>query len=227
MLYLGLVCGVLAGNIASHIAGINAFRAYTATLILIIPALAGARLFYVAIHWNDYRHHPRRIWNRREGGYIMYGGLPLMLVCSIPLLHALRLQFGAFWDVATFTIFVGMILTRIGCLLHGCCGGRPSQSWFGVYLPDSQGVWKKRIPTQALEATCAAVILFSAAVVWRRMPFPGALFLFVTLGYSFARFIMEFARDRDPESGVFRVAHAVSMLAFTTSFFTLTLCWPH
>ena len=225
MLYLGLVFGVLVGNIAAHVAGTNAFRVYVATLILIIPALAGARLLYVAVHWNDYRHRPRRIWNRREGGYVMYGGLPLMLVCSIPLLHALRLNFGRFWDVATFTIFVGMIFTRIGCLLHGCCGGRASHSWFGVCLPDSQGIWKKRIPTQVLEAMCAAVILICAATVWRRMPFPGALFLFVTLGYSFARFIMEFAREAEAGSGIFRIAHVVSGFAFLSSFLTLTLFW--
>jgi phosphatidylglycerol---prolipoprotein diacylglyceryl transferase len=225
MLYLGLVLGVLAGNIAAHLAGINAFRVYVATLILIVPALAGARLLYVAIHWNDYRHQPRRIWNRREGGYVMYGGLPLMLVCSIPLLHALQLNFGQFWDVATFTIFAGMIFTRVGCLLHGCCGGRASHSWFGVCLPDSHGIWKKRIPTQALEAMCAAVLFISAAFVWHRMPFPGALFLFVTLGYSSARFMMEFAREREPESGVFRIAHGISALAFLSSLITLTLYW--
>jgi phosphatidylglycerol:prolipoprotein diacylglycerol transferase len=225
MLYLGLVFGVLAGNVAAHIAGIDALRAYFATLILIIPALAGARLLYVAKNWKLYHHNPRRIWNRREGGYVMYGGLPLMLVCSIPLAHALRLNFGAFWDVATFTIFVGMIFTRVGCLLHGCCGGRTSHSWFGLCLPDSQGIWKKRIPTQALEAMCAAVILISAALVWRRMPFPGALFLFVTLGYSLARFVMEFAREPEAGSGVFRIAHYVSGIAFLSSFLTLTLFW--
>jgi phosphatidylglycerol---prolipoprotein diacylglyceryl transferase len=227
MLYFGLVFGVLAGNVAAHAAGINALRAYIATLILIVPALTGARLLYIAVHWEEYRHHPRRIWDRREGGYVMYGGLPLILLFSIPLLRALHLNFGAFWDVTAFTILVGMIFARIGCLLNGCCGGHASNSWLSAYLPNSRGVWEKRIPTQAFEAMCAAGLLISAAFVWRWAPFPGALFLFVTLGYSSARFIMEFAREREPESGVFRIAHAVSVFAFATSFVTLTLCWPH
>jgi phosphatidylglycerol---prolipoprotein diacylglyceryl transferase len=227
MLYFGLVFGVLAGNIAAHAGGINALRAYIATLILIVPALTGARLLYVATNWKDYRHNRRRIWNRGDGGLIMYGGLPLMLLCSIPLLHAMQLNLGKFWDSACFTICIGMIFARIGCLLNGCCGGHASNSWFSTYLPNSQGVWEKRIPTQALEAICAVALLISAAFIWHRAPFPGALFLFVTLGYSSARFVMEFARERESGSGLFRITHALSVFAFATSFVTLTLCWPH
>jgi phosphatidylglycerol:prolipoprotein diacylglycerol transferase len=225
MLYLGLVFGVLAGNVAAHIARIDPLRAYFATLVLIIPALAGARLLYVAMNWKLYHHNPRRIWNRGDGGLVMYGGVPLMLLCSVPLLHALRLNFGKFWDVASFTICMGMIFARIGCLLNGCCAGRASNSWFSAYLPNTRGVWEKRIPTQALEAICAVVLLISATFVWHWVPFPGALFLFVTLGYSCARFILEFARERAPESGVFRIAHGISALAFLSSFITLTLYW--
>jgi hypothetical protein len=51
MLYLGLVLGVVAGNVAAHTAGIDPLRTYFAILILIIPALAGARLLYVAMNW--------------------------------------------------------------------------------------------------------------------------------------------------------------------------------
>ena len=55
MLYVGLVAGVIAGNIAAHASGIDPLRVYVATLILIVPALAGARLQYVLAHWNLYR----------------------------------------------------------------------------------------------------------------------------------------------------------------------------
>jgi len=224
MLYFGLVFGVVTGNVAAHQAGMDPLRAYIATLLLIIPALAGARLLYVAVHWKTYRGNLRRIWDRREGGYIMYGGLPVVLLCSVPLLYGLRLSFGVFWDVSSFTILTGMLFTRVGCLLNGCCCGRPSQSWFAIRLPDSQGIWERRVPTQLLETAWAAVLLVSASLVWRRMPFAGALFLFVTLGYSSARFVMEFARERGPRPGSFRLAHAISIIAFVSSVLMLTLC---
>jgi phosphatidylglycerol:prolipoprotein diacylglycerol transferase len=225
MLYLGLVTGVVAGNIAAHAAGIDAFRAYLATIILIVPALIGARLWYVASQWKIYRRAPRRIWNRREGGYIMYGGLPAALLLSIPLLRGLRLSFGAFWDVATFTILIGMIFARVGCLMNGCCAGKPSRTWFSLYLPNHQGVWGRRIPTQCLEAAWAAVLLLSGIVVWPRLPLPGALFLLVALGYASGRFGMEFLREREPEAGRFTLSHVISLVTVVLSISTLTIYW--
>jgi prolipoprotein diacylglyceryltransferase len=54
MLYLGLLFGVLAGNVAARMGGIDPLRTYFATLILMIPALAGSRLLYVALNWKVY-----------------------------------------------------------------------------------------------------------------------------------------------------------------------------
>ncbi len=225
MLYVGLVAGVVAGNVAAHAAGINAFRAYVATLLLIAPALIGARLLYVVSHWQLYRRSLRRIWNRNEGGWDMYGGLPVALVLSVPLLAALKLPFGAFWDVAMFTILVGMILTRIGCLLNGCCAGRPSKAWGSVYLPNHLGVWERRIPTQCLEAGWAGVLLVSAMTVWRWLPFPGALFLLVAAGYGCGRLVLESAREPEPGANRFNVSHAISAVMIMASLATLTAYW--
>lgn len=227
MLYFGLVFGVVAGNLAAHRAGIDPVRTYIATIILIVPALAGARLLYVAAHWQMYRRDPRRIWNRREGGYIMYGGFPIALLLSVPLLAALHLPFGAFWDVASFTILIGMMFARIGCLLNGCCAGRPSSAWCTLSLPNAAGLWRKRIPTQIFEAAIAALLLLFAMAVWHSMPFSGALFLFVTLGYSGARFAMEFAREQEPTGSVFGIAQVISVVAFLSSLSTLTVFWRH
>jgi phosphatidylglycerol---prolipoprotein diacylglyceryl transferase len=225
MLYLGLLLGVVAGNIAAHAARIDAFRVYLATLILIVPALAGARLLYVATHWHFYRNDPRRIWDRSQGGCSMYGGLPFTLVLSVPLLRALHLSFGVFWDVASFTILTGMIFARLGCLLNGCCAGRPSCGWLGLYLPNRNGSWQKRIPTQALEAGWAAILIIVAVAVRRLMPFPGALFLLVSLGYAAGRMLMEFARERKPKASGLSVAHVISIVITLLSISTLTFYW--
>jgi len=225
MLYVGLVFGVVAGNVAAHAAGLDALRVYVATILLIVPALIGARLLFVATEWKIYRRDPRRIWNRREGGFIMFGAVPVMLLCSWPLLRALRIGFGGFWDVSTFTILVGMIFTRVGCLLNGCCGGRATRGWFGVNLPDSQGVWKKRVPTQALEAGCAAVLLVVAVLIWRRTPFPGALFLLIMLSYSSARLVLELAREHVDHGRQFHIAYALSVVFVLTSISALALKW--
>jgi prolipoprotein diacylglyceryltransferase len=226
MLYLGLVTGVLAGNAAAHSAGIDAFRVVVATMVLLVPALVGARLFYVATHWQLYRGNPRRIWDRSEGGAAQYGGIAVALPLSAPLVHALHLSWGEFWDAAVFTILAGMILVRIGCLLNGCCAGRLSESWLGVSLPDVRGVWARRIPTQLLEAGWAAVLLVFAIPFRERLPFPGALFWIVAAGYGAGRLVLESTREAGPADRRFTVHHAISAALILLSLAVLASHWP-
>jgi prolipoprotein diacylglyceryltransferase len=225
MLYVGLTCGVVASDIAAHAAGLDPLRVYIATMVLIVPALIGARLLFVVSEWNYYRRNPRRIWDRTQGGFMMYGAVPIMLVCSVPLLRALHVGLGAFWDVSTFTILVGMIFTRVGCLLNGCCGGRPTSGWFGISLPNTSGIWQRRIPTQALEAACAAALLIVATVMWGRPPFPGALFLLIMLSYASVRLMLELAREHPNRGRQFRVAYALSVVFVLTSISVLAVNW--
>jgi phosphatidylglycerol:prolipoprotein diacylglycerol transferase len=118
-----------------------------------------------------------------------------------------------------------MVFTRIGCLMNGCCAGRPSSGWFGFYLPNRDGTWEKRIPTQALEAGWAAILIIVGVAVRRSMPFPGALFLLVSLGYAAGRLLMEFARERKPTASGLSVAHVISIVITLLSVSTLTFYW--
>jgi phosphatidylglycerol---prolipoprotein diacylglyceryl transferase len=186
----------------------------------LVPAL-----LFVAANWQQYRTNLRRIWNTREGGAIMYGGLPVMLLLSVPLLAALGLKFGEFWDVAAFTILVGMIFTRVGCLMNGCCAGSPSRGWFSIYLPNASGKWERRIPTQALEAGWAAMILMAAIVLRRHMPSAGGLFLFVAASYAGGRFVLEFARERPIQSRSISLGHVVSLVTVICSISILVISW--
>jgi len=225
MLYIGLVVGVAAGNIAAHAAGLNAFRVYVATLLLIPPSLVGARLLHVFTHWDVYRNDRKRIWNRNEGGQAQYGGLAVMVPLSFPLLAILDIPLGGFWDVSSFTILVGMIFTRVGCLLNGCCAGRPS-GIFGVHLPNAHGVWEKRIPTQILEAVWATILVIAAAMIWHMLPFSGALFLFVVAGYAVGRLALESARELAPGARGFTIHHAISLGMIVLSLAAFKANWP-
>src|SRR4051812_46872763 len=184
MLYAGLLAGVFAGAQVAQSAGLSADRFAIAIVILVIPALAGSRLYFVLTRWDLYRHDPARIWRRTEGGMAMYGGFMLAVPLSIPLLRSLGLPFAGFWDAAALTILLGMAFTRIGCLLNGCCGGRTSDAWFALSLPDHDGHWQRRIPTQLMEMAFA-LLLFGAALALRNVaPFPGAIFCLVLAGYG-------------------------------------------
>ena len=78
LLYVGLVVGLVAGNAAAHVAGIDARSAYVATLVLIPLALVGSRLLFVVTKWPAYRHNFRRIWDRDDGGAAAQPERPLL-----------------------------------------------------------------------------------------------------------------------------------------------------
>jgi phosphatidylglycerol---prolipoprotein diacylglyceryl transferase len=223
MLYIGLVFGVVAGNLAAHAERANAFAVFVATFALLVPALVGARLLFVATHWDHFRGNWRRIWRRDEGGAAQYGALVIAIPLSIPVLTLLGLRVGVFWDAAAFTILVGMVFTRIGCFLNGCCAGRPV-SW-GPRLPNRSGNWERRVPTQLFEAGLAVLLIWLAIVAWTTRPFAGAVFLLVAGGYGFGRLALETLRERPPGRRLFSIHHAISLVMVITALAVLGTRW--
>jgi phosphatidylglycerol---prolipoprotein diacylglyceryl transferase len=225
MLYLGLVAGVFSGVWVAQNAGMNADRFAIAMLILLVPALVGARLYFVFTRWDVYRREPRRIWRRSEGGMAMYGGLILAVPLSLPLLRAMDLPFAAFWDAATFTMLLGMGFTRAGCLLNGCCGGRPTAGWLALDLPNDRGVWQRRYPTQLMEITFALVLFAAAFALRSRAPFAGAIFCSALVAYGAGRFFLERLRE-DETGGRDRAAMQItSVLLLVVALMGLVLVW--
>ncbi len=221
MLFVGLNLGIAAENMVAKAAHLDTLRVFIATVILLIPALVGARLLHIATHWQLYRHAPERIWRQTEGGAAMYGAVPFMLIAAVPLLKALQLSFGSFWDVATFTILIGMSFTRIGCLLNCCCEGRASNSFIAMYLPDHKGVWQRRIPTQLLEAGWGALLLAVVIFLWNGAPFPGAIFLYAMTGYALGRLVFEWTRQEQDSIGRLSVQHVISLVLIAIPVFLL------
>jgi phosphatidylglycerol:prolipoprotein diacylglycerol transferase len=193
---VGTFAGIVVENAAANAGGMDAARVYAATVLLLVPAFVGARVAYLVGAWRHYRSIPGAVWDRSRGGMALYGAIPAMLGASVPLLAALDVPFWRFWDVATFCILVGMIFTRAGCLLNGCCEGRPTSSRLGINLPDAHGRWERRYPSQLFEAGLAIVLLAAASLLWARDTFPGSVFLSALAGYAAGRFLLQTTRAR-------------------------------
>jgi phosphatidylglycerol:prolipoprotein diacylglycerol transferase len=224
MLYLGLLSGLAAGNVVAKTLGLPSGRVYLATILLLLPALVGARLASVLGHRRAYADHPRRIWTKRDGGQAMYGGL-VAVPLSVPLLAALGVPFWAFWDVATFTMLVGMVFARAGCLLNGCCAGRATDGWFGIELADHRGLRARRVPTQLLEGALGALLLVLAAVVVSSDAPDGSTFSLVIGLYAAGRLAIQPLRDRPAGicgSRALSVA-STALLVFSVAWFLIRL----
>jgi phosphatidylglycerol---prolipoprotein diacylglyceryl transferase len=183
LLAVGLVLGLYAQLVAAAASGLDLARSQAATLLLSAVALGGSRLLYALAR-------PR---GAAGGGAVLYGGLLLALPVSVPLLAALGLGLGAYWDAACFTLMVGVGFGRVGCYLHGCCAGRPTAGWRRLGAADARGTW--RIPVQLLEAAWVAAVLAAALLLRSRSPFPGALCLGALGAYGAGRLALEPARE--------------------------------
>ncbi|MEY2476626.1 MAG: phosphatidylglycerol---prolipoprotein diacylglyceryl transferase, partial [Actinomycetota bacterium] len=112
-----------------------------------------------------------------------------------PVLAVAGLPFGAFWDAAAVTMLVGLVLTRVGCFMNGCCVGRPTAGWLGLPSPDVHGTIKRRIPTQLLEAAWGvAVLMVVLATLSAQWP-AGARGAAVVASYSAFRIVSQGWRE--------------------------------
>jgi phosphatidylglycerol---prolipoprotein diacylglyceryl transferase len=225
MLYLGIVSGLYAQMYAGQQIGIPRERTLAITLALLTAALLGARLLFVLPRWPYYRAQPARIWRFSDGGAAMYGGLFLAVPLSIPATRLAGIPFAAFWDTAAFTMLIGLIVTRVGCFLNGCCAGRPTERWFGVDLPDERGVWAPRIPNQFLEAAWGLIVLAGAIALWSRRPFEGAVMLYALGGYGAGRAGLEHLRDTPDRFRGVRLQQAISIALVMVSVAGFTVAW--
>jgi phosphatidylglycerol:prolipoprotein diacylglycerol transferase len=223
MVYLGLVLGIYVQLYAALSIGVDTGATLTATLVLVATALLGARLLYVVPRWRVFRKHPSRVLRFSEGGASMYGGILLAVPISVPVLALLAIPFGVFWDLASLTMLVGMIVARVGCLLNGCCAGRPASAWWAIRLPNDKGVWRRRIPTQMLEIAWSLAVLAGAAALWGRLPFQGALFFYTIGAYGAGRIVLEAAREEQDHVMGVSVQQAISAACVVVSIGAFTI----
>lgn len=93
-------------------------------------------------------------------GALVGGGLTAVLVC-----RHYRISFWRACDRGIPALPLGQALGRLGCLARGCCYGRPTDSFLGLYLPDNQGHWAVRYPTQLLDGAASLVVMALLLIV--------------------------------------------------------------
>ncbi len=93
-------------------------------------------------------------------------------------------------DIGAASIALAHSLGRIGCLMAGCCHGKQTDAWYGIYM---SAVGKKVVPLQLFEAIVLALLfalLFYRAYKGKTYNLP----LYMSI-YGAWRFVIEYARD--------------------------------
>jgi phosphatidylglycerol---prolipoprotein diacylglyceryl transferase len=194
LLYIGCTTGVLVGSASADAWGAPGDTVAVTAIALIAAAFIGSRILYVATHFDLFRVDFSRLWRRLDGGGALYGGLLLAVAVSPAVLAVSGLEFLEFWDAASVIMLVGLAITKVGCLMRGCCAGRPTAASIGRWLPDDTGSWQRRYPSQLLEAGWALAILvaaWAARIVW---PAAGVVFGCAIVLYGAGRIPLELTR---------------------------------
>jgi len=161
----------------------------------VVGGIVGARLFYVVGHWSEYSQHPGQIFKLNMDGLVFYGGLILGLGLTALVGYLRKQRFWSTMDLAGLCVPLALAIGRIGCLMNGCCYGKPTGLPWGITYPVSTGIIGPRQPTQIYELILD-LGLFSL-LWWKKDSFQrdGTAFWLFVLGYGVIRFLMELMRE--------------------------------
>ncbi|MCL5074556.1 MAG: prolipoprotein diacylglyceryl transferase [Chloroflexi bacterium] len=195
MIEIGLIVGLLVAYKEARRLGFTAEQFIDLAIWVVVAAVVGTRLYYVAINWPEFEHDWWGIIRTWEGGLVFHGALLGGLLAAIIYVHTHRLPF---WPVADFAapgLILGQAIGRIGCFLNGCCYGVATTLPWGVTFPWNAG--ERLQPTQLYESAANFGIF---AILWglrKNKPWDGFLFVSYLILYSSVRFTLEFVRG-DP-----------------------------
>jgi phosphatidylglycerol:prolipoprotein diacylglycerol transferase len=231
LLALAYLAGLQLAVVRARRAGMDGTKVMDFGIYLIIAALVGAKLMLVLIDFDYFRSNPRELFSLVRAGGVFYGGLIGALVVAILLVRRYRLPLWTTADLFAPGIALGHVIGRFGCLLAGCCYGRPTDLPWGVTFTDPVAAANVGTPlgdplhpTQLYDAGAELLILLLLLATERRgRPFPGRTFWGYMALYGVSRFIVEIYRG-DPRGVIMGLATSqfVSVLIVPIS---LVMLW--
>ncbi len=170
--------------------GLDGERVYTLSLLVLAAGIAGARLLYVLLNWQDFRVDWLEVARLQHGGLAWFGGLVGGIGALVVYARRSRWALSAVLDsIAPFAAF-GQAIGRIGCFFNGCCYGFPFEG--GLYFR----VHATRLfPSQLLDsATLFCVALLLMRMQRRDTTGQGRIAAWYLVAAGLQRFLMEFVR---------------------------------
>lgn len=167
---------------------------------LLVGAILGARVMYVTTYWNEeFAGRPfSEVFMVQHGGLVYYGGLiGASLACIIYALWK-RLPLWRLADVLAPSIALGYFFGRWGCLMNGCCYGRPTDLPWGIQFPAQAGLpYPGPVhPTQIYDSLLNLALYGFLAWLYRHKKFDGQVFAVYLICYSLTRsFVEQFRGD--------------------------------
>ena len=179
-------------------------------IIGVIAGIVGARLYYVIFSWDMYKDNLLDIFNLREGGLAIYGGVIAAVISVLVLAKVKHLSAPQIFDTIAMALLNGQMLRRWGNFFNREAFGGYTDSLFAMRLPldavrysDVTEQMRRHIeridgvsyiqvhPTFLYESLWCMVLLIILFAYRKHKKYEGELFLMYLFGYGLGRFWIE------------------------------------
>lgn len=193
-------------------------------IIAIIASVIGSRLFHVfvenpAYYWEK----PVRIFYYWQGGFVSIGAFIATVIGWWIYMWRRKLNYLRYMDIAAAGAPIAIFFVRVGCLMAGCCYGRPTDFFFHLIFNDpgsAAGHYHPGIPLHATQIyfMINALLMWGVVLfIYRRRKFYGQVLSVFLMYEGLSRFLLEFLRgddDRGMWFGGLISTGQISMVAF-------------
>ena len=179
-------------------------------MIGIAAGILGARIYYVIFAWDYYKDDLLSIFNIRQGGLAIYGGIIGACIAVVIYSRKKKQNFSLLMDTASMSIVFGQIMGRWGNFFNREAFGDYTNNLFAMQLPVSavraneitQKMWDHVVTVNGVEyiqvhPTFLYESLWNVGVLlflfWfrKRKKFNGEVFLMYLIGYGLGRILIE------------------------------------
>jgi phosphatidylglycerol---prolipoprotein diacylglyceryl transferase len=212
----GMGLGIILASYNCKYRQINFDSLLDVVLISLPIGVIGARLYYVIFQFNEYRNNLINVFNIRQGGLAIHGGIIFAMASALIITRHKNISFLKAADVAAPSIAIAQAIGRWGNFFNGEAHGRPVSYDFIKHFPDfiQKGMHIGEVyyhPTFLYESMWDLFVFIMLMIILRKNKKKGIVF-FTYLGmYSIGRFLIEGLRTDSLMLGPIRVAQLVSL----------------
>ena len=226
MIAIAFLVGVYVAKIEAARKHIKKDLLYDFVFSLLIGALIGARLYYLAFFDpSSFIKDPVSIFKIWEGGLAIHGAILGGIVSGLIFAKLKQKSFWRIADLVAPSLLLGQAIGRIGCFLNGCCFGVPTESIFGVRFPKASlaDIAYRGLavhPTQIYEFLLNLIGFFILWVARLRVKFDGGIFLLYLMIYSCVRLAVSGIRGDSLYVWTtdLKIAQVISIVIFVIAF---------
>lgn len=222
---VGMLMGLLLARWQANRTGQSKDLYTDFALYAIIFSIIGARLYYVAFSWDNYKDDLAQIINIRGGGMAIYGAVIAAVITALIYCKIKKYDFFLFADTAVVGLILGQVIGRFGNFMNREAFGEYTDSFLAMRLKINdvaqssitdamrehavtQGdfTFIQVHPTFLYEAAWNLVVLILILAYTKKKKFDGELFLMYLVGYGIGRTWIEGLRTDQLQIGTSGIA---------------------